>query len=87
MPVRGDEGRAEMRGLFAMTNPATETQEDGLAVRCPECGRFAARVNGTLTRVTVEMICADHRCRAMFIAEVLGDGSQSVKVLRKARRA
>jgi len=57
-----------------------------LSVRCPECGRFALRVRGEL-KGTVEAICADHRCRAMFEVEVGENGTQAVKVLRKARRA
>jgi hypothetical protein len=57
-----------------------------LSVRCPECGRFAIRVRGEL-KGSVEAICADHRCRAMFVVEVGEDGIQTVKVLRKARRA
>jgi hypothetical protein len=79
MPGRGDEGRAEMRGLFAM-------QTLDLSVRCPECGRFALRVCGEL-KGSVEAICADHRCRAMFKVEVGADGTQTVAILRKARRA
>jgi hypothetical protein len=64
----------------------TQELETDLAVRCPECGRFALRVRGKLEG-SVEAICADHRCRAMFLVEVVAGGSQSVKLLRKARGA
>lgn len=78
------EGRAEMRGFFAME--PEQNQMLDLSVRCPECGRFAMRVCGEL-KGSVEAICADHRCRAMFKVEVGDDGTQAVKILRKARRA
>ena len=83
MSTRDDEGRAGMRGLFAMTTQTEEKQNGSLTVNCPECGRFAFIVHGRLEG-SVEMICTHHQCRAMFDTKIQ-NGVQTVAILRKAK--
>lgn len=55
-----------------------------ITVICPKCGRFALKGRFQM----IETICNDRNCRANFVVEVLGDGSQAIRILpRQAVKA